>query len=488
MPTESSTADADKESISDADRQFLTRKIRKPRRQFLATSTALAATCMTSVSPAQQQDTAQQSDNAQQSVRVELPRMRVPLSFIIDDSTCLVNMGKFCMPQFAATYPQRKDYQKPWQQWPDEIPDAFVRDFGSWCAEQGVKGKYSIVPYPACVGWMDRTLPGWSQQQLRESLKLVRTLMLPNWDIHPEMISHTRVIDLKTGRPFADYSPKHMENSYPQEDVSVDYLASYLAYALQILKNCDLPCEGITTPGGFGSRVTDKLPWAVREAVRDVYGTQIPHYFKYVRTVEEGTLPSVEAESTTSLSTEPDFVMNVPAGTGDWFGGWDGASKSEGTKYCNEDATEGRMVELIEARQPAVMLCHWPGMYCGGTLEGYRDFQRVVTALHRRFSSNTIWMKVSEIGRYWAAKHATTWQIASESIQLTAPLDCKDFTIRLPARASQLTLETSDKSIRLKSVSTEASLTSGSFLAGGQSSVACFDLPAGECTLRWSGA
>ena len=36
--------------------------------------------------------------------KVELPRMRVPLSFIIDDSTSLVNMGRFCMPQFATAW------------------------------------------------------------------------------------------------------------------------------------------------------------------------------------------------------------------------------------------------------------------------------------------------------------------------------------------------------------------------------------------------
>jgi pimeloyl-ACP methyl ester carboxylesterase len=45
---------------------------------------------------------------------------------------------------------------------PPEIPDAFVRRFGEWSAEAGVKGKYSVVPYPACVGWLDRELPGWS--------------------------------------------------------------------------------------------------------------------------------------------------------------------------------------------------------------------------------------------------------------------------------------------------------------------------------------
>ncbi len=51
---------------------------------------------------------------------------------------------------------------------------------------------------------------------------------------------------------------------------SVDELASYLAYALRILKNCDLPCEGITTPVACGNKVKTKLPLAVFEAVRDV--------------------------------------------------------------------------------------------------------------------------------------------------------------------------------------------------------------------------
>ena len=80
------------------------------------------------------------------AVEVMHPRGRVPLSFIIDDSTCLVNMGHFCMPQFAAAFPQRFEYKRPWQEWPREIPDAFLREFGEWCAANGVRGKFSIVP------------------------------------------------------------------------------------------------------------------------------------------------------------------------------------------------------------------------------------------------------------------------------------------------------------------------------------------------------
>ena len=111
------------------------------------------------------------------------------------------------------------------------------------------------------------------------------------------MITHTRVIDLKTGRPMAEVNPSTMENSYPQEQKSADELAAYLAYALRILKNCGLPCEGITTPGGFGNRVKSELSLAVGQAVRDVFSVEIPHYFKYVNTGKESTAPQDRTSS-----------------------------------------------------------------------------------------------------------------------------------------------------------------------------------------------
>src|SRR5690606_27552262 len=160
-----------------------------------------------------------------------------------------------------------------------------------------------------------RELPGWSRQQLQSSLKLVRELMVPNWDIHPEMITHTRVIDIRTGRPMEEISSATMENSYPQEKKSVDELAAYLAYALQILKNCDLPCKGITTPGGFGNAVKSELSLAVHDAVRDVYGCEIPHYFKYVADGNESTEPRLEHVRDAGTD-DPKVTVSVLAGTG----------------------------------------------------------------------------------------------------------------------------------------------------------------------------
>jgi hypothetical protein len=114
-----------------------------------------------------------------EGIMVLNPRARVPVGLIIDDSTCLVNLNRFTIPQFDAVFAgANKTYQRNWREWPVEIPDSFVRKFGEWCAERGVKGKYSIVPYPACVGRLDRLLPGWTQQELNDSLELVRTLMV----------------------------------------------------------------------------------------------------------------------------------------------------------------------------------------------------------------------------------------------------------------------------------------------------------------------
>jgi hypothetical protein len=454
------------------------------RRDFLRTSAALAAAGMgLAADGSRAQIPSGERPRQDEGVEVLYPRGRVPLSFIIDDSTCLVNMGHFCMPQFAEVLPHREDYKKPWRTWPREIPDAFVREFGEWCAAHGVKGKYSVVPYPACVGWLDRELPGWPRQELLASLKLIRELMVPSWDIHPEMITHTRVIDIRTGRPFEEISSATMENSYPRSRKSVDELASYVAYALRILNNCDLPCEGVTTPGGFGNLVKPELSLAVHEAVREVYRAELPHYFKYVIGGDKSTEPTVE--HVRGLNTDdPKVTVSVPAGTGDWFGGWTGDREPEGFRYANDDATEGRMVELIERHAPAVMLCHWPGMYTQGTKQGFKHFQKVVLALNARFRDQTIWMKLSEMARYWAAKELTRIERAGDRITLTAPFASPQFTIRTPGRPdTEPKLTNKGTPIALTEVKRRRDLTPGKWSRESEHVTVCFDLPKGAVAL-----
>jgi hypothetical protein len=416
-------------------------------------------------------------------VRVLNPRARVPVSLIIDDSTCLVNMAHFCMPQFAEVWPGRGDYQKPWQKMPREIPDAFVRKFGRWCSEHGVKGKYSVVPYPACVGWLDRDLPGWSHRALLDSLDLVRTLMLPSWDIHPEMVTHTWVINTRTGRPYEERSLRFMENWSWTDGKSADELADYMSYALRILKNVGLPCEGITTPGGFASRVLAELAQATLQSCRDVFRAEIPHYFRHIYTDDRSVVPRVQY-ATGIDSDDPQCVVSIIGCTGDWFGGWDGMTPGSADRFITEDLSAGRMVEVIDRGEPAILVCHWPGIYYNGEETGFRIFQEVVRRLHARYD-HLLWMKLSEIARYWAARELTRIDRRENLLTLRAPFAAGDFTVRLDAPHDAVPrLRLAENPLPLSKVASVDKLRSGTWYRDDRGMTVCFDLAKGTTHLE----
>lgn len=408
---------------------------------------------------------------------VENPQLRVPVSLIIDDSTCLVNLAHFAIPQFAQVFPDR--YTQPWKTLPREIPDAFVRRFAEWCHEWGVKGKYSIVPYPACVGWLDRDLPGWSRQELDASLQLVRDVILPDWDIHPEMVSHTFVIDTKTGRPFPEKTEHFMENWRWTDGKSVDQLADYLAYALRILKNVGLPCEGITTPGGFGNRVLAELSQATLQSVRDVFSAEIPHYFRHLFTDDRSVAPRVEYASGLA-GDHPKCSVSIIGCTGDWFGGWDGLEIGHVDQFITEDGRGGRLPQVIGKEEPAILVCHWPGIYCNGHETGFRIFQEVCRRLHATYD-HLLWMKLSEIARYWAARELTAFQVVQGAVTLRAPFACPGFTLRIrQAEIGDVAVASGAAAARpLSRVADSRQLQPGCYWKDGRDLVACFDLPKG---------
>jgi len=453
------------------------------RRQFLKdASLGLAAASLGFYSPLLSAQIAggERPKNKAGNVKVLNPRTRVPLSLIIDDSTCLVNLAHFAIPQFGEVFPDR--YKQPWKSLPPEIPDSFVRTFAEWCHEKGVKGKYSIVPYPALVGWIDRDMPGWTKKQLKASLDLVRTLILPDWDIHPEMVTHTWVINTTTGRPYEERSQRFMENWGWSVGKSVDELANYMSYALRILKNVGLPCEGITTPGGFGNRVLSQLSQATLESCREIFQAEIPHYFRHLYTDERSVAPQVQY-ATGLNGQDPKCVVSIIGCTGDWFGGWDGLSPGSVDRLITEDLKGGRLPEVIRRGEPAIMVCHWPGIYYNGKEIGFNIFKETVRRVHRGFD-NLIWMKLSEIARYWAAKELTRIVRKENLIQFRAPFASPIFTVEINTPKNVVPkLIIKGLHVPLEQVLEPLRLKSGSWVRKKKSITVCFDLPKGESQL-----
>ena len=437
---------------------------------------------------------------APEGVTVLNPMGRVPVSLIIDDSTCLVNLNRFAVPQFAEAWaasrsldPRPPQFEQKWRDWPHEIPDAFVRKFGRWCAENGVKGKYSVVPFPACVGRLDRVIPGWTNDELQNSIRLVRDEIMPNWDVHPEMVTHTWVIDTKTGHPYPERTVRFMENWIWSVGRSADELANYMTYALRILKEVGLPCEGITTPGGFGNRALREVSLATLQSVRDVFNAEIPHYFRHLYDKgDQSVAPRVEFASGLD-GDNPRCAVSIIGCTGDWTGGWDNSEPGGADLFITPDLQKGRMVDVIGRGEPACMVCHWTGIYFNGQETGFKIFQDVVGRLRRRYGDGIVWMKLSEIARYWAAKELTRIERDADgrTVNLHAPFACPQFTLRLtqgPGGNAVPTLSVSGGGppAPLEEVGEASRLRPGTFFRdrAGESATLCFALAKGRSQLR----
>jgi len=308
--------------------------------------------------------------------------------------------------------------------------------------------------------------------------------MLPNWDIHPEIVTHTWAIDTKSGHPFTGHTARFQENWGWSEGKSVAELTDYMAYGLTILKNIGLPCEGITTPGGFGTRVLPELAQATLQSCRDVFKAEIPHYFRHsYGSGDRSVAPRVEYASDLD-GADPKCVVSIIGGTGDWTGGWDASRRGEPEKYITADLSKGRLVEVIERGEPAILVSHWTGIYFNGEEEGFKTFQEVVRRLHARYD-RLIWMKLSEIARYWAAKELTQIESGGGAATFKAPFATPRFTVQLAPKgdaAPKLTL--GEKPEPLKEVQRRLDLKPGTWTRDKEGVVVCFDLPKGTSRVQ----
>jgi hypothetical protein len=334
------------------------------------------------------------------------------------------------------------------------------------------------------VGRLDRLLPGWTSKELEASIALVRTLMVPNWDIHPEIVTHTWAIDTKTGHPFTERTTRFQENWGWSEGKSVDELTDYMIYALTILKSIGLPCEGITTPGGFGNRVLAELAQATLGACRDVFKAEIPHYFRHsYGSGDRSVAPRVEYASGLD-GPDPKCVVSIIGCTDDWTGGWDASRRGEPDQYIAGDLSKGRMVEVIERGEPAIIVSHWTGIYFNGEEEGFKTFQEVVRRLHAKYD-HLVWMKLSEIARYCAAKELTQIESGGGVVTFKAPFASPRFTVQVAAKGAavpKLTLgETPEP---LTEVARRLDLKPGTWTRDKEGVVICFDLPKGTSRVQ----
>ena len=170
---------------------------------------------------------------------------------------------------------------------------------------------------------------------------------------------------------------------------------------------------------------------AVLQACRDVFQTEIPHYFLDSRvTGPESVAPVGRARLAPGRAgPHPRWRGFDHSLAGDWFGGWTGLDNGSPDLFITKDLKSGRMVEVIGRGEPALIVCHWPGLYHNGDELGFNIFQEVVARLHARYD-NLIWLKLSEIARYWAAKELTRIERKDGLVAIMAPFAALCFPYR----------------------------------------------------------
>ena len=360
-------------------------------------------------------------------MQVEIARHaldRVPLSIIFDDSTVLVNLNYFFMRDRNLVDGENRR----WQDVPVVHPESFVREFAEWCLEHGVRGKFSVVPCPAALGRIDEGLPLFSKAQQESWLQMCREVITPAYDITPEMITHTVVVDPKTCKPLESGIWEQYDwNNLPvdQEELVIDYITT----ACQILENVGLTPEGVTSPGGFGNPL-DFYAKVVGIAAREVTGNPTPYFFKRVSADGPVETPVWYADRETGTA-----VGEIIASTGDWTGSWTGYGEVNADKYITADLQGGRLPAVIDAGDPGVLISHWQGFYGlhNDDRRGFNAFKTVVRRLKERDPNGerTQWRKCSEITNYACAREMAEIVVEGNRIQLDLPVRVPDLTLRL---------------------------------------------------------
>jgi len=360
-------------------------------------------------------------------MRVEIARHaldRVPLSIIFDDSTVLVNLNYFFMRDRNLVDGENRR----WEDVPVVHPESFTREFAGWCLEHGVKGKYSIVPCPAALGRIDEGLPLFSRDQQQSWLAMCRELITPNFDITPEMMTHTVVVDPDTCAPV----PEGIWEQYEWQTLPVaeeERVFRYISRACEILVNVGLTPEGVTSPGGFGGKTLEFYARVAGEAVRAVTGQPLPYFFKRFAGDLEVDVPVWYADRDKGTATG-----EIIASTADWTGSWTGYGEVSADRYIEADLQGGRLPELIDAGQPVVFCSHWQGFYGLHDEDrgGFNAFKQVVGRLKERDprGERTRWRTCSEITTYACAREMARLEVEDTTIAFDLPVQVPELTLR----------------------------------------------------------
>ncbi|RLE99651.1 MAG: hypothetical protein DRJ63_04730 [Thermoprotei archaeon] len=332
------------------------------------------------------------------SIRYEYPLLKVPSSLIIDDWSvvCLNEQGEV-------------EYKK-------------MRKILLGLLDLGVRGKLSLVP---CIvsprgeilGYVNKGIKGLPDNELAETLRLVREKAVEYFDITPEILTHSFVVDIGSNRTLSE---KEWEWSQSQD---LETLTKYIAKALEILKDVGVVANGVTSPCDFGREVEGIYARAVLEAEKKIYGIKLTWYFLNVERCSRRVTPRLMYFD----KEKREAVVSIPSCSRDYLARSENPLKSI-DNWITEDGSKGRLVDVCRNKSYIVFHTHWWSIQ---DEESIRALKEAITRINRYF--NVVWMKCSQIARYFAATKTTKYEVLESNQETRIILEplftCENFTL-----------------------------------------------------------
>lgn len=353
-------------------------------------------------------------------IQIEKPRRAIPITLIVDDPAPSIN------PLY---YYRLQVDNKNYEQHVREIPFNFLEQFIAVCQRHGTRGKFSILPYPAGLGSILEGWDGCDLAEIQRWLDLVRTHLVPNFDITPEILTHTRSLDIETGTLYDQSEQAWMA------DQDLTTLTSYMSAATKILHAAGFVSSGITQPVSFSGSRADYTR-ATLEAVRAVGGPSVTFHF-----IDEHTAgpPFWEPEAVWLDRERGEAVVDIGNTCPDfcWFTQQPHNRQAQETadRFISPDGTTGHLIDLIAADAWLITVCHWQSIYSDGSRAGLLALDEVWDRLTRHIGPRLLWMTTGEIAQYQAATAGCeiTAQMSDNGIiiDLDAAFACPDFTLSL---------------------------------------------------------
>lgn len=315
---------------------------------------------------------------------------KTPISLIIDD-------GSPVDPLF---------YELPGYETPFLVPAEFTKRVADTFDRFDIRGKFTVIPMPSCLGRIDQSLQRVPQDHLEEFLKLIRERIAPRFDITPEFLTHLSAYNLKTG----DYQRHIYEDTWISQ-APPEEIVEYFTLAFQILKNVGLEANGITSPWVSGIDVEKKYAEALGDAQWNVFKRKLTWYFLHAASDNEKPFPSsIEYKD----AARGQVVVSVPSNAGDIFWSMDLPGKQERVKMINDgidrlvspDGKTGRIRRLMDSGHPVVIVSHWQSLYTQGTALGLEGFASLAERIQKVFGSSLEWVTCSELARRYAELQA----------------------------------------------------------------------------------